>query len=470
MRKQRCKFTAGQIAEACGGRVVGGDPDAVACGVTTDSRQAKPGQAFFALAGARHDGHDYVGEAVRAGASVVVVHSLPPDAQALDGAALVLVPQTERALLALAAEHRGHLKGRVAAVTGSYGKSTVKQMLGLILSQEGTCTVAPASFNNRIGVALSLLAASCEDDYVVLEMGTNHPGEIDELARAARPDVGVITAVAEVHLEGLGSLEGVREAKGELIPHLPAEGSLVLNADDPLCASLAERFGGRVATFGAMETATVRPERIVRQGNGWRFDACGWTMSIPSSPLHNVANAAAAICAAQCLGLPPRSAALALAEFRPERLRYQRLVMGGVTFICDCYNSNPPAMRAAVRSFLLEPCRGRRVVVFGDMLELGAGSPRLHDRMGAELAQSGIEHLVAVGLLARNAVAGWHGRANPSQRAYWFPSAEEVWEPLWWELRPGDAVLIKGSRAMKLETITERISAWVAAEPEEEAA
>lgn len=463
-------FTAAQIAAACAGRIIRGEPHAAAHGICTDTREIHPGQAFFALVGQRHDAHEYLPLAEAGGARVLVVERLPDGWLPAERTAVVLVGDTEQALLALAAHHRSALRATVAAVTGSYGKSTVKDMMAAILGHESKCTVAPASFNNRIGLALALLAAGDEDDFIILEMGTNHPGEIDELARAARPDLGLVTAIGEVHLEGLGDLEGVKEAKAELIPHLSAEGTLVLNADDALCASLAAGFDGEVRTFGLSAGATVRPERIHSDGAGWQFDVRGWVFRIPSPARHNVINAAAAICAATELGASPRSAALALAQFTPQAMRYERLELGGVTFVCDCYNSNPPAMRAALRSFLFERNPGRKVVVCGDMLELGEEGPRLHRELGMELAASGVHTLVAIGDLARHFIEGWHQRALPSQSAFYFASAGEAWSPLWWELRPGDAVLLKGSRAMRLETITENIAAQLGREAREAAA
>ncbi|MHC4592181.1 MAG: UDP-N-acetylmuramoyl-tripeptide--D-alanyl-D-alanine ligase [Planctomycetota bacterium] len=470
MRKIAHSFAAAQIAEACGGRVVCGDPYAVAHGVSTDTRSLRPGEVFFALVGPNHDAHDYLPAAGEAGARTLVAQRLPSEWPAHESPAVVLVSDTRRALLALAAWHRRHLRARVAAVTGSYGKSTVKEMTGAILTREHTCTVAPASYNNRIGVALTLLSATLDDDFVVLELGTNHPGEIDELAAAAKPDLGVITAIGEVHLEGLGSIEGVREAKAELIPHLPSGGTLVLNADDALCSSLAERFDGQVRSFGLASNAWVRPERVHAHDDGWQFDARGWVFRLRSGPQHNVINAAAAVCAATALGASLRDASQALAGFCPSPMRYERVELGRVTFVRDCYNSNPPAMLAALKSFLLERNPGRKFVVCGDMLELGERGPALHREVGAQLAASGVHGLVAVGELARHLIEGWHKRALPSQCAFYFRSAEEAWSPLWWELEPGDAVLIKGSRAVQLEKVTDRIADYLGTERKEAAA
>jgi len=439
-------------------------------GVSTDTRTLRPGEAFFALVGANHDAHRYLPQALRAGAGALVVHRLPDGWQPPAQAAVVLVRETGAALLALAAHHRRALRAKVAAVTGSYGKSTVKAMLGAALGRAGRCTVARASFNNRVGVALSLLGARPDDDYVVLEMGTNHPGEINELARAARPDLGVVTAIGQVHLDGLGSLDGVAAAKAELIAHLDRSGTLVLNADDERCASLASGYGGRVRTFGCGPSADVRVLNARRAGPGWAFEALGHGFSLQSGARYDVMNAAAALCAATALGMTPADVAAALAEVERPPMRYERIELGGVTFIRDCYNSNPPALRAALHSFLLEAHAGRQVVVCGDMLELGLHAGRLHREVGAEVAAGGAELLVAVGQMASELIAGWCTRARPGQSALSFDSARDTWRPLWEELRPGDVVLLKASRALHLETVTDEIAAHLGRQGKEAAA
>ncbi len=449
-------FTATCIAGACGGRQTAGPPHATATGVSTDTRTLEPGQAFFALVGPNHDGHHHAAAAAEKGAPVLVVQRA--DVPAPPGAAVIRVPDTERALLRLAAWHRGRLRAAVLAITGSYGKSTVKAMAGAILERTGSCTVAPASYNNRIGVGLTLLSARPRDEFVVLEMGTNHPGEIDELAAAARPNLGVITAIGPVHLEGLGDLDGVKEAKAELIPHVSPGGALVLNADDERCAALATRYDGTVYRFGAAQGADLRPTRVFPGGAGWTFDAVGCRFRVPVGGRHNVMNAAAAICACLAAGAGRGAAREGLAAFRPPPMRYERRTLGGVLFILDCYNSNPPALRTAVQSFLEEPAAGRRVVVCGDMLELGPDAPALHRQAGRELAEAGVDLLVAVGELGRHTSDGWQEAALPSQQAARFPDAQTAWRPLLAELKPGDAVLLKGSRRVRLETIAERIA------------
>ncbi|MDP6439316.1 MAG: UDP-N-acetylmuramoyl-tripeptide--D-alanyl-D-alanine ligase [Candidatus Brocadiia bacterium] len=476
--KSKTKFTAGAIARACRGRLVAGSESKRAAAVSIDSRTIAPGQAFVAIRGARHDGHQYVPDAARAGASVLVVERAEGAGCLGTGrlgawalrrdVAVVQVEDTTRALVDLAAWHRMRLGGTVLAVTGSCGKSTVKAMLAAILGRTGRCAAAQKSFNNRIGMSLTLLNADVEDEFVVLEMGTNHPGEIDELARCARPHVGVITCIGDAHLQGLGDRHGVREAKAELIPHLAHDGLLLLNADDRMCMSLAKRFEGEVRTFGFSGAADVRPADVRREAGCMAFEFGGREFRLPFAGRHNVVNAAAALGAATWAGADLDGARDSLAEVSLPSLRQQVRRIENVTFVEDCYNSNPTAMRAAVAAFLEEPVQGRRVVVCGDMLELGPRSPEMHVEVGRMLAFGGVDLLVAVGPMGVFLLEGWNSLARDDQSATHYLTAEDAWRPLWENLKAGDGVLLKGSRLMGLERITEEIDEHI--ESEERAA
>jgi len=464
---QAPKFTAGQIAMACSGSLVVGDWNAGADVIGTDSRTAAPGQAFVALVGEKHDAHAFVPVALEAGAAIVVVQRTDAAWRVGAGTAVVQVADTTRALLDLAAWHRARLRGAVIAVTGSCGKSTVKTILAALLATRGRCTAAQKSFNNRIGVSLTLLGAEVDDGFVVLEMGTNHFGEIEELASCARPDAGIITCIGESHLQALGDRQGVLSAKAELIPHIAREGLLVLNADDPLCMSLARRFGGRVITFGTDDKADVQAMHVRREAGGMVFrlglhGAEPAPFRLPFTGQHNVMNAAAALAAATWAGVGLDDARRALAQVGLPALRQQVRQIHGITFVMDCYNSNPTAMRAALRAFLDEPTGGRRVVVCGDMLELGPKAPEMHVRLGRVLGLTQVDTLVAVGPLGVYLLEGWNSLARDAQKALHFLSPDQAWRPLWDCLSPGDIVLVKGSRAMELEKIVEHIARHVA--------
>jgi UDP-N-acetylmuramoyl-tripeptide--D-alanyl-D-alanine ligase len=340
-------------------------------------------------------------------------------------------------------------------------------MTAAILSRAGRCTWAPKSFNNRIGVPLTLLKADVEDDFVVLEMGTNHHGEIEELARFARPHAGLITCIGDCHLEGLGNRRGVMEAKGELIPHLKVGGLLALNADDPLCMELTARHAGPVRTFGFSRVADVRPVGLRWEGEGQAFEIARRSFRLPASGRHNVLNAAAAICLAGWAGATSEQASEALAQIVLPGLRFEKRRIGGVEYVLDCYNSNPTAMRAAL-STILEESRGRRlVVVCGDMLELGQAGPSMHMHLGRVMALTGVDTLVAVGTLGRYVVRGWSEFAGEGRKAFHLPSVDEAWQVVQENVGPGDIVLIKGSRAMRLETIPDAIVRQMTADRQE---
>lgn len=466
MRPTGHNFTAAEIARACGGRITAGPADARASGVGTDTRTLDAGQAFFALVGPNHDAHDFLPQAVAAGAAVLAVERVPGGWRPPKDAAVLRVADTTQALLDLASWHRRRLTARVVAVTGSCGKTTVKDMIWTILAARRRCTRAPSSFNNRIGVALTLLSARCDDDFLVIEMGTNHPGEIDELARAARPHVGVITTIAPVHLEGLDSLQGVREAKAELIPHIARGGALVVNGGNAACVSLLDRFPGACYTFGLDEGVSVRAGALRQTSGGWAFKALGYAFRLHVGGRYNVLNAAAAICAVRALHVPMQWAVEALARFQLPSLRYERRELGGVTLVMDCYNSNPCAMRAAAESFSGEFAGSRKIVVCGDMLELGPEAERRHYELGRDLAGIGLDGLIAVGVLGRRVADGWNEAASAGAPALHCRTAEDAWRPLWQIARPGDAVLVKGSRAMRLETIAEWVAAHLAGRKE----
>jgi len=466
MTEHKPKFTAAEVVQACGGQLLAGRGELAADGLWTDTRTMTGGQAFLALVGPNHDAHEFVPEAIRKSARIVVVERREDSWALPDDLALILVEDTTKALIDLATWHRDRLRGCVIAVTGSCGKSTVKAMTAAILSRSARCTAARESFNNRIGVPLSLLDADPADDYVVLELGTNHPGEIDELARIARPNVAVVTGVGECHLEAFKDRKGVRDAKAELVPYLDPDGLLVLNADDKFCMSLEQLYAGvrgperqgQVRTFGFSRGANVRPQGLRRDGESTVFRVWGRKFRLAAVGQHNVLNAAAAICVARWAEVSLEQVQEALAEVELPELRWEKRNIGGVTYLLDTYNSNPTAMRAALAAFAEEPVARRRIVVCGDMLELGDAAVPLHRRLGRVLALMEIDALIAVGPLSKSVIDGWREIGGTERVAAHFDSAQEAWEAVNVITSPGDCVLIKGSRAMQLEKIAEAIA------------
>lgn len=453
-------FTAEQISTACDGTVTCGPADTVVRGLSTDTRTLRAEQGFIALVGDNHDAHNFLPHALKIGTPLLVVQNGREPRDIPDSTTVISVEDTTRALMDIAAWHRTRIEGTVVAVTGSCGKSTVKTMIGAILSRTGECTVAPKSFNNKIGVSLTLLDTPVQDDYVVLEMGTNHPGEIDELARIGRPHAGLITCIGKCHLEGLGDRQGVREAKAELIPHIQTDGLLSLNADDDMCASLAERYSGQVRTFGLHRGADYQPLIMenVADGTQEQFLLNDHDFHIPLPGRYNVVNAAAAISMARWAGASIDDCRNGLASVQMPGMRFEKENIADTEYILDCYNSNPTATRAVIDTFMRMPVEGRRIVVFGDMLELGDSAPHLHHETGMLMALAHIDVLVAVGDFAEEVVDGWREIASPDQRAMHIPSVDKAWLFVWKLTQPGDTVLLKGSRDIRLERITDAIS------------
>jgi UDP-N-acetylmuramoyl-tripeptide--D-alanyl-D-alanine ligase len=454
-------YTAARIAAAVGGRVVRGEAARRIAGVSTDSRALRPGNLFVAIKGDRFDGHDYVVQAARAGAGAVLVSTVDTEWPLEPDCPVILTRNTQLALRDTAALHRAHLSAAAVAVTGSCGKSTTKSLIAALLRTAGPTTCAEASFNNRIGVSLTILAARPEDRFLVLELGANHPGEIDELASLGRPEVGVITTIGEAHLEGFGTLEGVMEAKGEIIRHIAPGGTLVINGENPWCRKLAARFRGRVVRFGFGRAMDLRAERVRCFPDGTRFTLRGREIMLEAPGKFNVLNALAAIGAAEAIAGAELDAVRALrtAELPPLRANVTRV--GDIAFIEDCYNANPTALRSAADLLDAVAPGGRRVAVCGDMKELGRHSERLHRRVGRELARRGVDALIAFGQSARWLAEGYESVAGRGHVCLSFCEEEftELCHALLGVLEPGSCVLIKGSRAMRMERILETVKA-----------
>ena len=443
-----------------GGRLHGADVDFV--GVGTDSREGCRGQLFVALRGERFDGHDHITAAAEQGAVAAMVdHPLDLDLPQW------IVGDTRLALGRLAADWRARFPGRVVGITGSNGKTTCKEMVAAILSQVGQTRATAGNLNNDIGLPLTLLSAA-DEDWLILEMGANHPGEIAYLSELARPEAAVITNAGRAHLEGFGSVEGVAHAKGEIARGLPHDGTFVFMADvpwTPLWHSLAG--DRRCLTFGTGPGADVRADE---QALEVAWDADGFrtrfTVELADGPLpielalagrHNLRNALAAIALVLALGVPGDKIQAGLAAMRPVRRRLQpRLGQGGLRLIDDSYNANPDSLAAAV-DVLVELKRvadaGRALLVLGDFGELGPDSAPLHRAMGADAQAAGVDRLFTVGPLAAQAAAGFGAGAQG------YPDQGSLIEAVRAEAGPDDVVLIKGSRASAMDHVTDALCA-----------
>jgi len=448
-----------EIRRAVRGRYLTGGEVGEIAGVTTDTRLARPGELFVALTGERFDGHAFLPAAAEAGCLSAMVRLDPPvPCEVLDrfGGQAIGVDDTLGALGRLAAYHRLQVPATVVAVTGSNGKTTVKRMIHHILSRRLTGTCSPKSFNNAVGVPLTLLDVSPGDDYVVCEIGTSAPGEIAALARMTHPNIAVITSIGPTHLEGLGSIEGVAAEKASIL-HLLADGALaVVTADSEPLAPLVRASGVRTVRFGESDGAELRLTGYEGRGFTQRFQWNGrlW-VDLPLPGRQNARNALAAIAVAGRFGIDREEAGAALADFDGAAMRLERIRCGPVTVLNDSYNANPSSVAAAA-GVLAECEAARRVMILGDMRELGDQAERLHRQTGRRIAATGLDLLIGVGELGRLAAAEAAGRGPAVAE---FDSVDAAAVELGDLLREGDLVLIKGSRGMAMERLVEPIRA-----------
>jgi UDP-N-acetylmuramoyl-tripeptide--D-alanyl-D-alanine ligase len=458
-------FTVQDIVRATRGALVAGDLSVSVTGVSIDSRSLGVGEAFFAIRGHRLDGHAFLADAAGRGAACLVVHALQDDAPA--NVPLVLVEDTTTALGLLAADHRARFSIPVVGVTGSNGKTTTKELIASVLGTRWRVLKPTASFNNQWGLPLTLLRLVPEDAALVLELGTNRPGEVAYLAELARPTVGVVTNVAAVHTEFLRSLDGVSQEKAALVRAIPADGWVALNADDPRVAGMARDAKAHVVTYGRAPTAQVRlASDVVEDARGLAFtlEAAGGRepVTLAFAGRHNASNALAAAAVGVALGFSLDEIARGLAAGRPVAGRCVWRAAGGVRILDDTYNANPVSMRAALETVAVRRGAGRLVVVLGDMLELGGIAEDAHRELGREVVAAGAHELVGVGRLALLAVeAAREAGITEARHATTF---EDTVAHLLKRLVPGDTVLVKGSRGMRLERVVDALVARLARE------
>jgi UDP-N-acetylmuramoyl-tripeptide--D-alanyl-D-alanine ligase len=455
-------FTVQDIVRATQGALVAGDLGIPITGVSIDSRSLGVGEAFFAIHGHRLDGHAFLAEAAARGAACLVVHALPDDVPA--NVPLVLVEETTAALGRLGAWHRGRFTVPVVAVTGSNGKTTTKELTAGVLATRWEVLRPERSFNNQWGVPLTLLRLGAEHGAVVLEIGTNARGEVAALAALAAPTVGIVTTVAAVHTEFLGSLEGVRDEKAGLVRGLPADGVAVLNADDPRVAGMARETRARVVTYGRAGGAQVQAtgETEDEQGVAFTLHAGGALQPVRLGLVgrHNLTNALAAAAAGVALGVPLPEIARGLGGVRPVAGRCVWRQAGDVTILDDTYNASPVSVQAALDTVAAHR-RGRRVVVvLGDMLELGAASDEAHREVGRRVAALPADELVGVGRAMPAAVEA--ARAAGLGEARHLGTFEDTVAHLLKRLAAGDLVLVKGSRGMRMERVVDALVARLA--------
>lgn len=420
-------------------------------GVSTDTRTLRAGQVFVALTGPRHDAHDHVAEAFRRGAAAAVVGRRVDVA----GGEQLVVPEPLAWLQEEAARARDAYRGRVVGITGSSGKTTTKDATAAALSAAMTVGKTSGNFNNHIGVPLSVLNLREEDRAAVLELGMNHAGEIRALAAIARPEIGVVTNVGTAHIENFDSIEGIAAAKRELVEALPADGVAILNVDDKRVRRFGDAFAGRRVFYGVSGEADLRASEVAYEGAGVRFRVEGeGEFNIPVPALGGLSAALAALAVAREFGVPLQQAGEALAAMTPPKMRFERLERDGVVIWNDSYNSNPEAARMMLDLLAATPAV-RRIAVLGEMLELGRWSEDLHRGVGVHAARCGLSVLVGIRGAAEHLVDAARGAGLGAGAAIFFENPDEAGRWLKGVVRPGDALLFKGSRSVRVELALE---------------
>ncbi len=449
-----------------GTRERAGSRGASFAGAATDNREVVPGQLFFALPGERVDGFDFAAAAAEAGAAGVVVARGRGVPAGCEQVTVISVDDPRRALADLARAVRDTFKGRVIGVTGSNGKTTTKELVAAALAPLGPVMRTPGNRNTDVGLPLTILSASGRESTWVLEMAMRARGEIALLADIARPEVGVITNVAAAHLETLGSIEEVARAKGELYGGLTPGGVAVLPADDALIAAQAEQVPAeRRVRFGARTTGDVRVLDVVPAGTAgavvrYAVRDLPVVVRLPLPGAHNARNGAAALAVAMVVGVPAAAAARSLETVELPAHRSSTLPAGGRTILDDCYNANPASMRAALAAVHTAAAGsggdGHAFAILGDMLELGPDAESQHRDLGRE-AGAKLAGLAAVGAFARAAVDGAQAAGLSVSRAMTFASPEEAAKQVASWSSPGDWILVKASRGMRLERAVEAL-------------
>lgn len=451
-----------QICDWTGARLVRGDPSMDVTEICTDTRRLRPRSCFVALRGPRFDGHEFVADAARLGAGAAVVSDPTRAMNSPSALALLQVQDTLTALHKLAANYRRLLPPttRLIVVSGACGKTTTKEMIAAVLGERFQVFKTPANQNNHIGVPLSLLRVEASHEFGVLELGSNHPGEMRVLVEMVRPEIAVVTNIGLAHVEFLGDEAGVAQEEGTPLEYLPrnGDGLAVLNADDAWCGELRARTRATVVTVGIERFADIRASDIVINGDlKFRLHVAkkreDVIVRLRTVGRHQIYNALQAAAVGYFCGLDLDEIREGLENVAFPKQRMEVVERGGVRFLNDCYNANLPSMQAAVRALAEYPWSGRKLAVLGDMLELGTWTDWAHRQVGKQVAESGIALLVTVGSLAREMASAAVGAGMEAHRIFEAPDTESAAELVRTLVRDGDLVLVKGSRKLELERI-----------------
>ncbi len=449
------------IINATDGKLVLGSPSLRVTRISTDTRTLQKGDIFFALDGENYNGHNFVEQAILNGAAGAVISSskiVNSLITRFEKHALIEVTDTLNALGDLAKFCRRRLQTNFIAVTGSNGKTTTKDMIYHVLSNFKTVSRSRKSFNNFIGVPLTIFDVDVTKDYCVVEMGTNAPEEIRRLSEIIFPNFAVLTNISYTHLEGLGNIEGVANAKSEFIDNMAEDGVLITNADDDWCNRIANRFKGEVISFGFNNNANIKASKVKRNGSGFVFTVNGSiNVNLPILGEHNVYNALAVMAMCEAVGISMENICDKFADFKLPSMRMEKHVCGDIVAINDGYNSNPSSMAAALEELSQMEAPGRKVLICGDMLELGNYTEKLHKEIGTKVANKNIDLLWTVGPFSRFVAEGAIANGMSRDKIRSCETSEEICSLVASQLRKDDTVLIKGSRKIKLECVLGQI-------------
>jgi UDP-N-acetylmuramoyl-tripeptide--D-alanyl-D-alanine ligase len=466
------KLTAGEAEFGMGGTLAAGSRSAVFSGISIDTRTLRDGELFFAIRGPNQDGHRFIPDALSKGAfGVVAEQEFEYPGKFPAGRVLFKVTDTHKALKDLAMSVRRKWQGTLVAITGSMGKTTTREFAAQVLQSEFQVYQTPGNYNNLFGLPLALFGLSPDRSFGIFEMGMSAAGEIAEMCRIAGPVIGIITNVAPVHLAFFDSLEKIAAAKAELAEALPATGTLIYNADDPLVRGIAARFAGRKISFGRSASVDVRADKIEILGLDktqfqLSYGGSARQAAIPFAGAHYVMNALAAVALgslynisfdrmADCLGK------LQAAAMRGQILRFSK----GFAVIDDSYNSNPNALMQMIEAISRVPSFARRILAAGEMLELGSASDRLHFDCGEYAAARRIDMVIGIQGAAREIVRAAIASGIPEERARFFPDAGVAADFIENSLKKGDLLLVKGSRGVHTEKIIRSLRSHFEADP-----
>lgn len=446
-------ITLRQAAAWCGGTVEEKYAEVSFFGASNDTRTIRPGQLFVALQGAR-DGHEFIGDAMKRGAAAVLCTRMVGDFPA------IYVANTRLALGEIARRERMRIGMQVVGITGSVGKSTTKEMVAQVLETTFRTAKTPANHNNDIGMPMAILSMPEDVQVAVVEMGMNHFREIAYLSRIARPDLAAIINIGTMHMEYLGSQEGIRRAKMEILEGMAPDARLLLNGDDVLLRSLEEKPEQPILYFGSDEGCSVYATQVRQEGELLQFtvhdDGGGaFPVRLHVEGQHYVSDALAAITVGLAMGVEPSAIRAGLDSFRNMAGRQEVIQFGGMTIIKDCYNAGPESMEAALKVLGAKP--GRRVAVLGDMLELGACTPAVHYRIGRMAAQKS-DYVFAYGPNAARVVSGCITGGMDGVHTQAFTDKQKLMDTLRFVLKPGDSILVKGSHGMHMEQIVDALT------------